>query len=251
MIGIIGLGFVGSAVKNAYTEPILISDPAKHLFASYDNLRKCEAVFICVPSPSNSDGSCNTVILENVLDQIHGMEGVIISKVTAPPEVYHKLQITHPNLVHVPEFLVAATADDDYKNETMTIIGGSSERHIEVARDVICRGQKKLHSIRISTIEEAALTKYTLNTFLALKVAYLNQIYEYAMANNIDFSRVMDLATSDVRFGHSHTMVPGPDGKRGFGGACFPKDCAALIASAGNLSILAAAYKYNDTLRNA
>jgi UDPglucose 6-dehydrogenase len=250
MIGIIGLGFVGTAVRNAYDITLLEHDPGKNIHATYDELRKCQAIFVCVPSPPNSDGSCNTSFLENVLDKLHGMEGTIISKVTAPPEEYRRLQTIHPNLVHVPEFLVAATANDDYKNETMTIIGGSSDKYIEVAKKVICLGQKKLHSIRISTIEEAAMTKYTLNTFLALKVAYLNQIYEYTQSVGIDFSRVMDLATSDVRFGYSHTNVPGPDGQRGFGGACFPKDCAALIAATGNMSILEAACKYNDTLRN-
>src|ERR1035437_1670496 len=204
-IGIIGLGFVGTAIKNAYDFPVLVSDPAKNLFTPYAKLCKCDAVFICVPSPSKPDGSCNTSILENVLNLLGASKGVLISKVTAPPEVYSKLQKKHPNLVHVPEFLVAANANEDYLNETFSLVGGH-EPYRQLAIDAIRLGQKKLKNVDLCSIEEASLVKYTINSFLALKVSYMNQLYEYAQAQGINYNRVRELFDRDSRIGSSHTI---------------------------------------------
>ena len=126
-IGIIGLGFVGSAVKNAYDNAkiqTVCQDPAKGLNSSYEEMINTDAIFICVPSPSAEDGSCDTRILEEILEQYKDYKGIFISKVTANPVKYKELQEKYKNLLHAPEFLVAATANIDYINGQFAIIGG-------------------------------------------------------------------------------------------------------------------------------
>jgi UDPglucose 6-dehydrogenase len=103
------------------------------------------------------------------------------------------------------------------------------------------------------TISEAALAKYTINSFLATKVAFMNEIYEIAAAGGMDYNKVAQMVTLDTRIGRSHMQVPGPDGSFGFGGACFPKDTSALLKYAETLSqtpmVLDAAVKKNTLLR--
>lgn len=254
-IGIIGAGFVGGAIKNAYDlydVPVLVRDPDKGYNSTWEELRECDGVFVSVPSPPKNNGEADTSILEEVLENLKGMPGVIISKVTAPPSVYTRLHNEYPNLVHSPEFLVAATANEDFINGHFAFIGGSEE-YVQVAEEIIRIGQRNLLDVKFSTIAEAALAKYTINSFLALKVSFLNQLYDLSKELNIDYYKLQDLLSSEKRLGESHMHVPGPDGSRGFGGACFPKDTKALVAEAKNvkvnLSILESAIKYNDIIR--
>jgi len=76
---------------------------------------------------------------------------------------------------------------------------------------------------------EAEMIKYFRNTFLSLKVSFCNEIYDLCQKKGINYENVRELATLDKRIGTSHSYVPGHDGKRGFGGTCFPKDTTALL----------------------
>jgi len=254
-IGIVGAGFVGGAVKNAYDTfqvPVLVHDPVKGFVASWEELKTCDGVYVCVPSPTSDTGECDTSILEDVLKNLAGMEGVIISKVTAPPGVYSKLQVIYPNLVHAPEFLVAATANEDYINGTFAYIGGAEE-YCQKAEAVIRASQPSLTDVTYCTITEASLAKYTINSFLATKVVFMNQIYDLAQQLGVNFNSLTNMLLSEKRFGNSHMRVPGPDGSRGFGGACFPKDTAALVYEAEragvDFSLLKSAISANKKLR--
>lgn len=257
-IGIIGLGFVGQAIKDSLewsTPFVVINDPAKGFTASYEDIKKCEAVFVCVPSPQGTDGSCDTSILESVLIELKKVDytGVIISKCTAPPDVYVKLNELYPNLVHSPEFLTAANASRDYANGTFSIIGGKIPAYCREAERVIKLSQHSLDTIAHCSIGEAALAKYTINSFLATKVVFMNEMFEVAKAAGLDYTNIAKLISLDSRIGQSHLKVPGPDGSLGFGGMCFPKDTAALLKYAEingvNLNILDAAVKKNTILR--
>jgi UDPglucose 6-dehydrogenase len=254
-IGIIGAGFVGSAVKNAYDiygVPVIVHDPAKGYVSTWEELKSCNGVFVCVPSPTTSSGECDTSILRSVLENLSGMEGVIISKVTAPSSVYKSLHVLYPNLVHAPEFLVAATANDDYIHGLFGFIGGT-EHYTKIAEEIIRGGQRNLQEVLHCSIVEASLAKYTINSFLALKVSFMNQIYEMCKETGINYVNLVTLLQAEKRLGTSHFHVPGPDGKRGFGGACFPKDTSALYYegthSGVDLSILKSAIEYNKIIR--
>lgn len=255
-IGIVGLGFVGGAVKVSYEHSLarlVLKDPAKGYTCSYAELMECDAIFICVPSPSLPDGTCDTRILESALQDIIGFKGVIISKVTAPPKVYEKLQTLYPNLVHVPEFLVAATANSDYAKEENVIIGGSVKAYQHEAFNILKIGQTSLKNAAYTSIGEAALAKYIINSFLATKVVFMNEMYQLARSLGYDWRMMRMLIDIDERIGRSHTQVPGPDGQLGFGGACFPKDTQAIINFANeleiDLNVLKSAVKKNTLIR--
>ncbi len=253
-IGIIGSGFVGGSVKNAYSlqgVETLVVDPLYSSLTVAD-LTSCDSVFVCVPSPQANDGSCDTTIFDNVIQDLVDVsyKGPIISKCTIPPRHYKQMQREVPNLVHAPEFLVAATAQEDYLNGKFAIIGGIPPWS-GIAEYIIRIGQTKIETVHFCSIEEAALVKYTINTFLATKVAYMNQIYQFCIDNEINYENVARMLLVEPRLGTSHFAVPGPDGKFGFGGACFPKDTSALLAESDKLTVLNAAVEYNRRIRDA
>jgi UDPglucose 6-dehydrogenase len=257
IIGIIGLGFVGTAIAKSIellTQSVII-DPSKGHNNTYEDIKQCTGIFICVPSPQNTDNSCDTSILESVLKELKAVDynGVIISKCTAPPDVYIRLNELYPNLVHSPEFLTAANATNDYFHGKFSIIGGKIPAYCREAQRIIELTQPNLKQIEHCTIGEAALSKYTINSFLAIKVVFMNEIYEIAKAAGLDYANISKLVSLDLRFGQSHLKVPGPDGSLGFGGMCFPKDTAALLKYAEsvdvNLNVLDAAVKKNTLLR--
>jgi UDP-glucose 6-dehydrogenase len=171
-VGIVGLGFVGSAIKNAYDQhqvETICRDPIKGFNASIEELQTVDGIFVSVPSPQSDDGSCRTDILELVLEELSDYQGVIISKVTAPPNIYAGLIAKYPNLVHAPEFLVAVRAKEDYLNGEFAIIGGNEE-YCNKALEIIKLGQQNLKESKICSIEEASLSKYAINCFLSTKL---------------------------------------------------------------------------------
>ena len=260
-IGIIGLGFVGGAIKESmahreYEIKLVLVDPAKGETGTYADLKDCDGVFVCVPTPQDSDGTCDTRPLESVLSQLKAINyhGVIISKCTAPPSTYEKLNEEFPNLVHAPEFLTAANAVMDYQRGSFAIIGGRVKAYLKEAERVIRLGQEGLgDNVQFCSIGEASLAKYTINTFLATKVVFMNELHGIAVASGLSYETIMSMVKMDKRIGASHMQVPGPDSAFGFGGACFPKDTSALLKYAESLNItpmvLEAAVKKNTFLR--
>lgn len=258
-VGIIGVGYVGSAISSAYAGEGFVSlvkrDPAKGFNASYEELKTCDGIFVCVPSPQGDDGSCDTSFLESVLDELEKVDykGVIISKCTAPPKVYEKLNEKFSNLVHAPEFLTAANAEQDYAAGTFSFIGGAVGAYRREAERLIKFSQPHLKDVFHCSIAEASLAKYTINTFLATKVIYMNELYELATTLGCDFNTISKMVKADRRIGNSHMQVPGPDGAFGFGGACFPKDTSALLKIAADvgvdMNVLDSSVKKNLLLR--
>ena len=216
-IGIIGSGFVGSAVAHAHSnDQIVINDPQHPKSTPLTEFIDCDAIYICVPSPSTQDGHCDTTILEDVLKQLLfvniATQIPIISKVTAPPSVYDRLQKQYPNLVHAPEYLTAKNAMWDYKYGKFAIVGGNTEWSIRAIK-IIASGLVEIREgdIVLTDIKTASFYKYLMNSYLAMKVTFMNDFFELASV---------------------HTTVPGPDGQYGWGGFCFPKDVAAICEEA-------------------
>jgi len=257
-IGIIGHGFVGSAIGNALDtiiDDVVVMDPAKGYNATYQDLMTCSGIFVCVPTPQDDNGTCDTSILDGILHNLHscGYTGVIISKCTAPPDWYETLNVTYPNLVHAPEFLTAANATDDYANGAFAFIGGRVRAYVKEADRIIRLSQPKLLSIQHCTIAEAAMAKYAINTFMATKVVFMNELEALCSKTGVDYNKVAYMIINDRRIGLSHMQVPGPDGHYGFGGMCFPKDTSALLKYAEQngvvMNVLDAAVKKNTLLR--
>ena len=233
----------------------MINDPAKSNSLPIEVLKaQCDAIFVCVPTPQSSNGACNTSILESVIAQLEGYTGIVIAKSTASPLVYQQLEATSGlKLAHVPEFLTQANAIADYLNPHKIVIGSSSSIATEVS-DVIIRSKVTFNQkINYCSIGEAAFFKYMANTFLAMKVVMNNEYYDLAQQMNLNWEVLSGIAQYDTRLGDSHWRVPGPDGSRGFGGACFPKDTQALAYLAKDLgvdlAVLTAAIDKNQAYR--
>lgn len=256
-IGIIGLGFVGHAINVScedWVQTVCVdTDARKGYTGTYDDLLKCDGIFICVPSPSLDNGSCDSSILESVLLKLKDYKGVIISKVTATPDVYQRLNNQYSNLVHSPEFLTASNAIADYQNAKFCIIGGAIKAYRYEAERIIKITQRNLEQVFHSPIGEAALAKYMINSFLATKVVFMNEFFQLAYKAKINYASVAEMISADTRIGKSHLKVPGSDGNFGFGGYCFPKDTSAILKFAEqlgtNLNTLDSAVKKNTILR--
>jgi UDPglucose 6-dehydrogenase len=246
-IGIIGQGFVGSAVRegmqNYYNVIAYDKDPNKFSNAEsiLDVVSKTKMTFLCVPTPMRASGQCDLRILRLALDEISASTQtenyIVVIKSTIPPGTTDQLNTEYSNLdiVFNPEFLTEANAVEDYKNQNRIIIGGDRPSSTYV-KQIFAKAFPKVPIIKTSsTIAETI--KYVTNTFLSMKVSYANEIYQICKALDIDYDKVIEYARYDERLGNSHWSVPGPDGDFGFGGHCFPKDIAALQFVAKNYGI--------------
>ena len=263
MIGIIGQGFVGNAVyqkfKNYYDVLTYDLDESKSNSNVNEIICKCTNIFICLPTPMNSDGICNVNIVEQVLteidlttDNLETKRNIII-KSTIPPGTTTRWNHTFEslNIVFNPEFLTEANAVSDYANQGRIILGGVRPATTEL-KTIFSKVFPKAHIIKTDSTH-AEMVKYLTNTFLATKVSFANEMYSLCNQLNVDYDKVVEYATLDDRLGKSHWNVPGPDGDFGFGGHCFPKDLAAIIKLCNTLDInptvLNAVNKKNNEVR--
>ena len=251
-IGIVGQGYVGTALKEGMSqhydiETFDINPNLRTTESIRDLVRDTSMAFVCVPTPMRKDGSCDTSIVEGVVKDVdeaqewalssmldHGMQPVdkrfiVIIKSTIPPGTTNKLNKKYKNvqIVFNPEFLTEANFIEDFKNQDRIIIGGPRPASTRV-RQLFYKAFPKAHIIKTGSIT-AEMVKYMTNTFLATKVSFANEMYQICGRLGIDYDKVVEYSTYDERLGKSHWAVPGPDGKNGFGGSCFPKDINALI----------------------
>ena len=245
-VGIIGLGYVGTALKEGFKDKHNIETydlrPELSTCLSIDDLvLKTDLIFICVPTPMNEDGSSNLDIVYDIVDKISNAHSknnpILIIKSTISPgttemlnDKYNKLQI-----VFNPEFLTEANFVEDFKNQNRIILGGPRDATTILKQFYITVFPKTPIIKTGSTYAE--MVKYLANTFLATKVSFANEMKMMCDKLNIDYDKVIEYAIYDKRLGESHWSVPGPDGKYGFGGSCFPKDINAIIHKAMELGI--------------
>ena len=264
-IGIIGQGFVGSAVRegmqNYFNVLAFDKDPNKfsNVEDAADIVKQAEVIFVCVPTPMRKSGQCDTSILAYVLEDLDtkcaldGVKRIVVIKSTIPPGTTERMDslFNHLHLIFNPEFLTEANAVEDYKNQNHIIIGGQRPYTSAVKR-IFAKAFPTVPIIKTSsTIAETI--KYVTNTFLSMKVSYANETYSLCQGLDIDYDKVVEYARYDVRLGNSHWSVPGPDGDFGYGGHCFPKDIAALqyVMKSMNLdtTMLSATIHKNDIVR--
>ena len=242
-IGIIGQGFVGSAVFEGLKEHYVVEtyDIAKDSTCkSIEELSaKSDVIFVCLPTPMEKDGSCYLGILEEVLsdlDYINRCKTIVI-KSTIPPGSTQRFNEIYKNIdiIFNPEFLTEANSVEDYKAQNRIIIGGPRPATTQVKR-IFDKAFPKVPILKTGSTT-AEMVKYFTNSFLATKVSFANEMYQICKGLNIDYDKVTEYVKYDERIGKSHLNVPGPDGDFGYGGHCFPKDVKALISLAHDLDV--------------
>lgn len=260
-VAIVGHGFVGKAVDEGLkgVEKMII-DP--NYGTGIEDLQQFmpDLVFVSVPTPMNKDGSIDSSILEDVVFKISAtstMHPIIVIKSTCTPTVIDRLAFVC-KFVYNPEFLTERNAYQDFINPSAIILGvsGNNEEDLHILEDFYRNNTKcnQYAPIVKTTAHTAAFIKYATNTFLANKVIFFNQLKElYDTAGEKDWDTLTKTLSYDKRMGGSHMQVPGPDGRLGFGGACFPKDVAAFLKygeSLGkDLTVLRESAHYNAELR--
>ena len=248
-IGIIGNGFVGSAVEFGFSAQtncdaivrVYDKNPVKSVHTLDETVNKSDFIFVSVPTPSNDDGSMNVNILESALmdlQRVNKKKNIILIRSTILPGTTTKLQkkFKKLNLVFNPEFLTERSAKFDFINQSRFILGGRKRITARVAELFRWRVGDSI-SIIETNFETAELIKYMNNCYFATKVSFMNEMKLIADKSNVDWDLAVDGFVRDGRIGHSHLAVPGPDGRMGFGGSCFPKDIQAMIHFGKNLDV--------------
>jgi len=248
-IGIIGKGFVGSAVEFGFSAQtgcdaelrVYDKDKSKSTHTLEETVNKSDVVFVSVPTPSNLDGSIHLGILESVLSDINSVydgNSIILIRSTVTPGTTRKLQEKFNKLrvVFNPEFLTERSAKFDFINQARFVLGGAPVDTTKVA-DLYKWRFGETGAYIETNFETAEMIKYMNNCFFATKVSFMNEMRQIADKVNVEWDIAVDGFVSDGRIGHSHLAVPGPDGKSGFGGSCFPKDIQAIITFGEELGL--------------
>src|SRR3954451_9781521 len=200
-----------------------------------------QIVFIAVPTPQGNDGHVDLSFIEKVAREIaQVLTGyrVIVDKSTVPVKTGEKVADTIKrynkhgadfDVVSNPEFLREGCAVADLMQPDRIVIGAQSERAIDLMKKVY---EPFMAPILVTDINSAELIKHAANSFLALKISYINALSATCEASGADVEKVADGIGSDRRIGRNFLNAG-----IGYGGSCFPKDVAAFITISEQLGV--------------
>jgi UDPglucose 6-dehydrogenase len=193
-----------------------------------------EVIFIAVPTPPQADGSVDLTYIEQVAREIASVlkeYRVIVDKSTVPVKTgervadtirrYNKVNADF-DVVSNPEFLREGCAVTDLMEPDRIVIGSNSERALAIMEKVY---EPFMAPILVTDVNSAELIKHAANSFLALKISYINALSSICEASGADIEKVAEGIGADKRIGRSFLNAG-----LGYGGSCFPKDIAAFIA---------------------
>lgn len=250
---IAGFGFVGKAVHNALKtkHEVVIVDP-NYTTTEIKHHPDADGIIVCVDTPNGENGIINANNVANVLDEVPIFMPVLI-KSTVTPAIVDGFEVVYPNhsICYSPEFLRAKTADQDFLNQKYVVIGGEDPECFW--HELFQTTLPNCNLVLNCTGKEASLVKYSANSFLALKTSFFNQIFDICEKTGMDYDVVRHILSTDQRIGSDHTMVPGPDGSRGWGGHCFPKDTESFVqwttTIGAPVTMVESAISYNTKVR--
>jgi UDPglucose 6-dehydrogenase len=254
-LGVIGGGFVGGTFAEGYkhyTDVKLYDiDPIRSSH-SYEEVIGQDVVVMALPTPMRKDGSVDVAILEVALEKLNaacpggglGRKPTILRS-TVPPPHLNRWGKEHSNLAfyYVPEFLTERSARLDFQQSNRIIVGtrhgGSEPIHLQ-DRVLVNLFEIRFPQVPVKWVSytEASLVKYLTNVFFCSKISMLNEFAQVCEGYGLDFNSVFAKVMLDQRIGRSHFQVPGHDGKKGFGGHCFPKDLNGYMEIARDVGVL-------------
>jgi UDPglucose 6-dehydrogenase len=228
---------------------------SKNLIFTIDknDLKDCDFIFLCLPTPQGEDGSADTSHLLQAVSEIAPTlkSGCfLIIKSTVPVGAWKSVKESLPNadfaIISNPEFLREGSALTDFKNPDRIVIGAETAADAKKVADLY----KNIKTEFVLTDNTSAeLVKYAANSFLAMKLSFVNDIA--ALSENLDANSkdVLHGIGLDHRIGNKF-LTPGP----GWGGSCFPKDVRALASIADKekimMPLLSAAIKSNENAQD-
>ncbi len=246
-IGVIGGGMVGQATARTYLEhvkevivwdviPLRCSNTLHHL------LNVADPIFVCLPTPQRENGmglDCSALdhffsgttsaLMKN--EKIRAKNFVLRSTVSIGTTRRLREQYGLTNLVHSPEFLTARCAVTDAQMPTRNIIGVPAYQHFHCPwlQDMYLARFPQVPCLMMSSDESEAVKLFQ-NGVFAATVSLWNELRSLADKLRLDWDTVRNAILADGRISPSHTQVPGPDGRRGWGGACLGKDLSQLLS---------------------
>ena len=241
-IGIVGLGYVGGAVRNWFESQkgrygLFYYDKFKEI-GSVEELNKAEIIFVAVPTPFNEKRqSYDDSAIKEVLGVVNDGK-VIVIKSTILPGSTDLFQKQNPNktIVFNPEFLRASTANKDFLKPDRQIVGYANSKGKKVAETII-KILPKAPYAKIVRAKEAEMIKYFSNTYLATRVVFANHIYDVCeKLGGVNYEVIRECLVQDKRIGNSHFDIF-HEGYRGYSGGCFPKDVKAFLQLAKKLGV--------------
>ena len=238
-IGILGQGYVGSAIKIGFEKhykDINTFDKYNKSRSTVSNLEELtessEIIFVCLPTPMKENGECDIGIVKKEIEKINKYsthKKIVVIKSTVPPDTTKRINNNNKNIdvIFNPEFLTERNFIEDFKKQNRIVLGGN-QKPVDILQQVYSKVFPNITIIKTDSTT-AEMIKYFTNTFLATKVSFSNEMKIICDKIDVNYDQVVKYSLYDERLGKSHLGVPGPDGKLGFGGSCFPKDINALI----------------------
>ena len=237
-VGIIGLGFVGSAIYSSF-EKLNINIYGFDKFknggiGTFEDIIKCDILFLCLPTPYDSeiheyDKSAIYSTCDNLVQV--GYNGIIIIKSTIEIGTIEYLESKYPlNYIHNPEFLTARTANEDFHNQTHIVLGKGSIINEDKYNQVSDFYTNYYPNAKISKClaKESESMKLFCNCFYSVKIQFFTELYLLCDKLNVDYNNIKNLMLGNNWINPMHTTIPGPDGQLSYGVLCFPKDTNAL-----------------------
>src|SRR6266576_1550165 len=200
-----------------------------------------QIIFIAVPTPRQSDGSVDLSFIEKVAREIADVltdYRVIVDKSTVPVKTGERVAETIKrynrhgakfDVVSNPEFLREGCAVSDLMQPDRIVIGAESEHAVDLMKKVY---EPLMAPILVTDVNSAELIKHAANSFLALKISYINAVSAICEASGADVEKVADGIGMDRRIGRNFLNAG-----IGYGGSCFPKDIAAFITISEQLGV--------------
>ncbi len=227
-IGIVGHGVVGKAIAFGFAKlghKVNVHDIK--MDTSLDDLLETQINYICVPTNSKEDGSCDISIVEQVIGDLTGKRyaGIIAIKSTVPPGTTNRLIDQYgANICFVPEFLRERCAIADFtENHDVCVIGTDLEHCFQIVRK--SHGTYPDKVLRCSP-EEAEACKYFVNAYNATLVTFANAFYELCTKIGVDYSVVKNICINRNHISDDYLTCN--ENMRSFGGTCLPKDVRSL-----------------------